>query len=139
MDSAEAKRAIPLWFTPTELVPIVQASAGGPLSQACSETGTGEEGAGDEGKSKGQLKKDAKKAEKAAKKDGNKKTSAGIPAEVPEGPKVRLRRLLSLLSIAKRCPLLTPLLLLPPTCLPQISLEPPSGTRDFFPDEVREL
>jgi histidyl-tRNA synthetase len=89
-DAAAAQRECALWFTADEL-------AVGAAATGASSAGDGEaEAAG--GKTKAELKREAKEAKKAEKKGGKKKT-----AEAQD-----------------------------PTFY-----EPPSGTRDFFPEEMR--
>jgi len=122
--AADAKSAIALWFKPEELIgagasatPVAKAPAPAPAPApanaptpapaADAEAPTG--GGDDAGKSKKQLAKEAKKAEKAGKKDAHKaEANAKKTGGVPA-------------VVAG----------------PAIEHEPPSGTRDFFPDEMR--
>lgn len=102
LDKAEADRTTALWFTADEIIaaPRSEPSANDKVADHDTETPDG-------GKSKRALAKEAKKLEKSAKKEANKKQSAGIPAQ-------------------------------PAADKPKIEYEPPSGTRDFFPEEMRE-
>jgi nucleoside diphosphate kinase len=104
---AEAASSIALWFKPDELM----GGAGAPATPAAPAKGAepaADGGAANaEGKSKRALEKEAKKAAKAEKKAEHKKKET---SGVTEG-----------VAAAG----------------PAIDTEPPSGTRDFFPDEMR--
>ena len=106
-DAAAAKRDLALWFTADELAPSTDGAAKDAVNVSDSAPATPAEAGG---KSKSQLKKEAKEAEKAAKGkvekqvrgDGRgKKKASDAPATDPT------------------------------------FYEPPSGTRDFHPDDMR--
>ena len=106
-DAEAAVREMRLWFNDE----LVAEGAGAPARRpqpagvgAGAAAGGGAESG--EGKSKAQLKKEAKKAEKLAKKEAHRRAAAGEPE--PAAPE-----------------------------RPPISVEPPSGTRDFHPEEMR--
>ena len=120
--AADAKREMAVWGVEEIAAPVpapaaaakAAAPAGNGAAAAAAAAGGGDGGDGD-GKSKKALAKEAKKAEKAAKKAEHKAAGVTKSGETKKSagiPEVKQD-------------------LIP------ISFEPPSGTRDFFPDEMR--
>ena len=118
--AADAKREMAVWGVEEIAAPAPAATAkpaapaGNGAAAAAAAAGGGDGGDGD-GKSKKALAKEAKKAEKAAKKAEHKAAGVTKSGETKKSagiPEVKQD-------------------LIP------ISFEPPSGTRDFFPDEMR--
>ncbi|KAL1522631.1 hypothetical protein AB1Y20_017612 [Prymnesium parvum] len=111
-DAADAARATAIWFAPEEIGGAPSsAPASAPAAAAASEAQEAQEAEGGEGGEGGKSKRALAKEAKKLEKQAKKDANKKQSSGIPAPP---------------------------PADKPKIEYEPPSGTRDFFPEEMRE-